>query len=142
MSEEIDSLKEAEKKAESSNGHEETTHTPSHSSPSYRRGSNWSSGLALIVIGVIFLVANTTNFHLDNWWALFILIPAFSNFNGAMRSYRANGRFTRSGRGSITGGLILTLIASVFLFNWDWGNIWPLFLIIFGIGALIGGWSD
>ena len=77
MSEEIDSLKEAEKKAESSNGYEETIHTSSHSRPSFHRGSNWGSGVALIVIGVIFLVANTTNFHLHNWWALFILIPAF-----------------------------------------------------------------
>ena len=141
MSEEIDALKEAEKHAES-NGHGAVNHEPTYSRPTHQRGGNWGSGLALIAIGGIFLIANTTNFHLHNWWALFILLPAFSNFSSAINNYRANGRFTRSGRGSITGGLILTLIASVFLFSLDWGMIWPIFLIIFGVSALVGGWTD
>lgn len=107
--------------------------------PSYQ---NWMAGVVLIAIGVIFLAANFVDFHLNNWWALFILIPAVSNFGSAFRNYKENGRLEKSGRGSITGGLILTLIAFTFLFSWDWGVIWPLFLIIGGIGALLGGWFD
>ncbi|MCZ7673117.1 MAG: hypothetical protein M5U34_41370 [Chloroflexi bacterium] len=38
--------------------------------PSYQ---NWMAGVVLIAIGVIFLAANFVDFHLNNWWALFIL---------------------------------------------------------------------
>jgi hypothetical protein len=141
MSEEINELKEAEKKS-SRNGHASSRASTTHVAESHHRGSNWGGGLALIAIGVIFLIANTTDFNLHNWWALFILIPALSNFGCAIKNYQTNGRLTRSGRGSITGGLILSLIASAFLFDLDWGLIWPLFLIIGGIGALFGGWFD
>jgi hypothetical protein len=107
-----------------------------------RHQPNWTAGVILIGIGVIFLIANTTGFTLNNWWALFILIPAVSNFGHAWRSYQANGRLTRGARGSLTGGLILALLASAFLFELNWGLIWPLFLIVGGISALLGGWFD
>lgn len=103
---------------------------------------NWVGGVILIAIGLIFLFTNLGAFQLNNWWALFILIPAFSNFASAWDNYRQNGRLTKSGRGSITGGLILSLIAFTFIFEWSWGVIWPVFLIIGGIGALLGGWFD
>ncbi len=138
MSDEINELKEAEKQHSDYEFEvEETTNrTPR------RQSKNWGAGLILIAIGVIFLVSNTTGFSLHNWWALFILIPAFSNFGNALNNYQSNGRLTRSGRGSLTGALILTLIASVFLFNLDWGLVWPVFLIIGGLSALLGGWFD
>lgn len=106
------------------------------------RNRNWVAGVVLITIGLFFLVSNLTGFTIDNWWALFILIPAISNFSRAWQSYQNDGRFSRAVRGSLTGGLILTLIASAFLFNLDWGLIWPLFLIIGGLAALLGGWFD
>ena len=102
----------------------------------------WIPGVILIAIGVIFLATNLGGFHLNNLWALFILIPAVSNFSSAWQNYKTNGRLQKSGRGSITGGLILTLISFTFLFGWDWGVIWPLFLIIGGVGALLGSWFD
>jgi len=103
---------------------------------------NWIGGVILIAIGVIFLFTNLGHFHLNNWWALFILIPAISNFGSAWDNYRKHGRLTKSGRGSITGGLILSLIAFTFIFEWSWSIIWPVFLIIGGVGALLGGWFD
>lgn len=138
MSDDINELKEAEKQ---NNDYEFETEEPTYHPPR-RQSKNWGAGFALIALGLIFLISNTTNFHLDNWWALFILIPAFSNFGNARRNYQHNGRLTRSGRGSVAGGLILTMIASAFLFNLDWGLIWPLFLIIGGLSALLGGWFD
>lgn len=135
MTEDIDSLKEAEKANEYT--HEYTADEKSHGF-----SGNWLPGVVLIAIGVIFLFANLTNFHLDNWWALFILIPALKNFGHAWGSYQRHGRLTKSARGSITGGLILSLIASAFLFDLDWGLIWPVFLIIGGISALFSGWFD
>lgn len=138
MSDEINELKEAEKEnSEYEFESEETTYqTPR------RQSKNWGTGLILIAIGVLFLISNNTDFHLHNWWALFILIPAFSNFGNVIRNYQDNGRLTRSGRGSLTGALILSLVASVFLFNLDWGLVWPVFLIIGGLSALLGGWFD
>jgi hypothetical protein len=132
MSDDIESLKEAEKE-----GVEET-----HERPAEQRNHNWIAGVVLIFIGAIFLFTNVTDFELDNWWALFILIPALVNFGNAWSSYQQHGRLTQSGRGSLVGGLILSLIASAFLFDLDWGLIWPIFLIIGGIAALMGNWFD
>ncbi len=133
MSDDISELKEAEQERFEDGG---------HPTSSKRGDNNWIAGVVLIGIGIIFLISNTTSWHLDNWWALFIMIPAISNFSKAWGSYRRHGRFTRSARGSLTGGLILTLVSSAFLFNLDWGLIWPLFLIIGGLSALMGGWFD
>jgi len=139
MSDDIDSLKEAEKANEQNYKNDYETETRSHN----RHGdANWFPGIILIAVGVIFLFTNLTGFHLNNWWALFILIPAVKNFGGAWSSYQRHGRFTKSARGSLTGGFILSLIASAFLFDLDWGIIWPVFLIIGGVSALFSGWFD
>ncbi len=138
MSDDIESLKEAEKATGKESvfaGSETQTTQP-------RRHDNWFPGVVLIAIGVIFLLKQVTGFHINNWWALFILIPAISNFRQAGHSYQRHGRLNHSARGSLTGGFILTLIASAFLFNLEWGYIWPLFLIIGGLSALLGGWFD
>jgi hypothetical protein len=118
MSEEISELKEAEKK-------------------DIQYSHNWVGGVVLVTIGAIFLLSNLNIFHLNNWWALFILIPAAANFGNAWRSYQRPGRLTDGSRGSITGGLILSLIAATFLFGWSWNLIWPLFLIIGGLSAIL-----
>jgi hypothetical protein len=133
MSEDISELKDAEQEAYESE---------SRASSRKRGDNNWVAGLILIAIGAFFLISNVTNWHLNNWWALFIMIPAVTNFGKAYRSYQQYGRFTRSARGSLTGGLILTLVSSAFLFDLDWGLIWPIFLIIGGLSALLGGWFD
>jgi hypothetical protein len=139
MSNNIDDLKEAEKANEYSYEYEYETENKPHSQHS---SANWVPGVILIAIGVIFLFTNLTGFHLHNWWALFIMIPAVKNFGSAWGSYQRHGRFTKSARGSVTGGMILSLIASAFLFNLDWGLVWPFFLIIGGVAALFNGWFD
>jgi len=141
MSDDINELKEAEKQ-NNANDFESAENSNQRPYTTRHESKNWGAGLILIALGLVFLISNTTAFQLDNWWALFILIPAFSNFGSALRNYQNNGRLTRSGRGSLTGGLILTLLASAFLFSLDWGLIWPLFLIIGGLSALLGGWFD
>ena len=106
-----------------------------------RRSSNaWMGGVILIVIGVVFLLGNVSDFRLDNWWALFILIPAVASLGNAWREYRGSDRrFTGSVRGSLVGGLILLVVTGIFLFNLDWGRVWPVFVIIAGLGALLAG---
>lgn len=95
-------------------------------------------GVVLIVIGIIFLLQNTTGFRLHNWWALFILIPAFSALGAAYRMYKDQHALTPAARGSLVSGLILTLVAAVFLLGLSWGILWPLVLVLVGLGILLG----
>jgi hypothetical protein len=132
MSDTIDSLKEAEKEA---------LNDGNQSRRVKRHSGNTTGGLILIGIGTIFLLSQLTGFHLHNWWALFILIPALCKLNGAWQSYQGNGRLTEGARGALIGGTLLAMVASVFLLNLSWSVFWPLVLIVVGIGALLNGRS-
>jgi MFS family permease len=100
------------------------------------------SGLALIALGVVLLLNNagvlTVNF-LTNWWALFILLPAIGAFVAAYESWRRARAVTGNVISNIVGGLILTFVAGMFLFNLDWGVFWPVFIILAGVGVLSRG---
>ena len=101
------------------------------------------AGVILVVLGVVFLLnAHLPSFQFNHWWVLFILIPSLCSLRGAWRSYRKDGSLNEEGRGQMTGGVILMLIAATFIFNWSWGSIWPIFLIIAGISAVLGGLWD
>jgi|GEM_PF-660478 len=103
-------------------------------------GYSWVGGIVLIMLGGIFLLRNAgviENF--DNWWALFILIPAVGSFAAAWRAYQQSGnQWTSTATGSLLGGLMLCSISAMFLFGLDIGMWWPLFLILGGVGALLG----
>lgn len=64
-------------------------------------GKSWVPGLVLIGIGAYFLLNNFTDFRLNNWWALFILIPAFGSLGNFVRAYRQEGRVNGEARGSL-----------------------------------------
>jgi len=97
------------------------------------RPYGWIGGAILILLGVVFLLQNLNIPFLANWWALFILLPAFGAFVAAWESYRNNGRLTRGGAGSLAGGVLLTILALVFLTNLDLGPFWPVLLIAGGL---------
>lgn len=121
----------------------QTTPTPEPpQEPRHNRGGSeaWIAGAVLLALGLIFLLRNLGIFdvRLNNWWALFILIPAFSSFSTAYRIYRNNGGHMSEGvRGPFIGGLILSVVTLVFLLGLSWAIIWPVFLIIIGVGALL-----
>lgn len=126
MSETIDELKEKEKEA----------YAADHAGEEGTR--NWIPGLILIALGLIFLADNYFPFRfLNNWWALFILIPAVSNLSRARHRYRAAGTWTAGARSALIGGLILGMVAFIFLFELSWSFFWPVVLIILGVGLLL-----
>lgn len=97
----------------------------------------WMGGVVLILIGLVFLLRQVSGFELDNWWALFILIPAMGSFGTAWNAYQnAGGKFTLTVRGSLIGGLVMTLVAAIFLFNLNWALFLPFILILAGVGIL------
>ncbi len=100
----------------------------------------WLGGAVLIIIGVAFLLQNVSGLSLGNWWALFILIPAMGSLGTAWRIYETHGHMTASVRGPLVGGIVLLMVTATFLFNLDWGRVWPVFLIIAGGSALAAGW--
>lgn len=102
----------------------------------------WIGGLILILIGVAFMLRNLgiLDWQLfDNWWALFIAIPGLAALVNAWRSYQRQGRFTGEVAGSFIGSLMLLGIALIFLFELDWSQIWPIFLILGGLSILLRG---
>ncbi len=101
-------------------------------------GGAWIGGAVLIVLGIVFLLQNLTGYELRNWWALFILIPAVGVFGNAFNSYQAaGGHMTPAARGSLIGGLVLTLVALAFLFDFTSSLFWPIILIVIGLGLLL-----
>lgn len=102
---------------------------------SYSLGASWLPGSALIVVGLVFLAQNYLGYTLRNWWALFILIPAFGSLSGAADALRHGDN--DEAFGEIVAGLGITALAAAFLFDLDIGRLWPVALIIIGIGLLI-----
>ena len=107
-----------------------------------RRQGNfgWIGGAVLIVIGIAFLLQNLGLPTLQNWWAVFILIPALGSLATAWNIYQNNGRqFTAAVRWPLLSGLIIAAIAVIFLFNISFGAYWPLLLIAGGLLILLNG---
>jgi hypothetical protein len=103
------------------------------------RPYGWIGGAILILLGIVFLLQNLGIPFLMNWWALFILIPAFWSYVAAWNLYRDNGRMTRGAAGSLTGGILLTVLSFVFLLNLAIGLFWPALLIVGGLALLTTG---
>jgi len=102
----------------------------------HRHTERWVPGLILIVMGAVFLVNNIAGFELRNWWAIFILIPAVGSFTRAYDQYKQAGTLDRHARQAIFGGVMLTAVAAVFLFNLSWTLFGPVILILLGLTLL------
>lgn len=100
------------------------------------RHTGWFAGVLLILLGLILLLEQMHIPFLSNWWALFILIPAFWAFIAAWDSYQDAGRLTRRAGFSLTVGLLLTLLTLMFLLNLGTGFFWPALLIVGGLVLL------
>jgi hypothetical protein len=95
-------------------------------------------GAVLVVGGIVLLLNNLGAISFTNWWAVFILAPASASLLIAWRTYQASGgRLTGAMRGPLMSGLSLLLVAVVFILGLNWSNIWPVFLILSGVGSLL-----
>ncbi len=102
-------------------------------------------GIVLLLLGVFFLLQNfgIGPFQLHNWWAFFILIPVIAIFSNAYRAYRAaGGQVTYYVRNQIVGGLLILTVALIFLLELNWGRIWPVFLIVIGLGVMLNAFGS
>jgi hypothetical protein len=105
--------------------------------PSTNKSGPIIGGVVLIGIGVIFLLQNFGWFYVGNWWALFILLGTAAAWGSAFHIYLNNGnRITHAVVGPFIGGLFPLAVALIFLFDLDWGTMWPVFLVIAGVAVL------
>lgn len=125
---------------------DQTTNTPAWEDEEHetrrearRDSAPWLGGLILIIIGVVFLLQNL-NVNIpffNNWWALFILIPAVSSFSNGMAEYRQAGALNERARGKLIAGFFLTVLAFALLIGINWSLFWPLILIAGGVSVLV-----
>ncbi len=98
----------------------------------------WIMGIVLVALAGFMYLQNAKLYILNNWWALFILIPALGSFLNAWRHAReAGGRFTMRARGAIIFGLVLLAVAAMFLFGLNWTILGPALLAFAGLGMII-----
>lgn len=103
-------------------------------------GGEWILGIVLIGLAVIMLLDNQKIYTLNNWWALFILIPALGSLGNAWRTAQSDGgRFNRQARSSLIVGLGFLLVTAMFLFSLSWTVMGPFLLALAGVGLLING---
>ena len=117
----------------------ETHPLPKHSSR--RNGNRFLLGLILVIAGILFLLQQTGNFSLHNWWALFIFIPAFGSFSTAWIAFQRENRINEAVRAAAGSGLIIFTVAILFLFDLNWGLWWPLMILIPGFVVLLNGFT-
>ena len=109
---------------------------------SYRLSWRDWGGATLLLLGVLFVAINLAGKEwLENWWSLFILIPAllFLGLGWAGRS--KDGRFPFSARFSLGIGLVVLTVAGMFLLNLNWSVWWPLMIATPGVALFMLGSS-
>lgn len=106
--------------------------------------SNLWIGLAFIAGGTIVLLNQMDIVSIElNWWALFILFPAFGALTGAYNRYRFTNDLFELGVmiPALVGLFMLLLSASLLLgdaINMNLQVYWPIILIVLGLGLIIG----
>lgn len=99
--------------------------------------SRWG-GFSLMFLGGAVLVLSLLKVSLDNWWALFILLPALVLFGSGWVIPRGeNGRFSLISRIFFGTGLVVLVVAGMFLVNLNWEVWWPLMIMAPGVALLI-----
>ena len=104
-----------------------------------RRPRGVTGGIILIALGLVFLLQQWGRFDLQNWWAIFILIPAFGSLASTYAIYEHSGRINRAVVGNFFGAMMILTVALIFLFNLSWAVFWPVFIILPGLSMFLTG---
>lgn len=96
------------------------------------------SGLLLVLLGIVFLLQTCgyLTIQLENWGAIFILIPVLALFDRASREYRIAGNQLTPKHAAALVGLALLVVMVVVLFNLNWAIYGPVLVILVGLGLL------
>jgi hypothetical protein len=96
------------------------------------------AAFAFMAIGMFLLLRNLEVIHfVNNWWALFMLIPIAYLLSSAFRLRRENaGAFPPEARNSLVTSGIIACTMLIFLLELSWREMWPLFLILVGLGMV------
>lgn len=108
-------------------------------------GGAWFVGAILIAVGILLILQNTYGLAVGNWWALFILIPAFGCLLAAWNTFQNNGSvFTVTLLVPLAIGFMLFLVAFTFLFDFmlNWSLVVPILLIGFGAVVLLATFTS
>lgn len=105
------------------------------------KNPNVIMAVVLIVVGIGLVISNLTGFSFNNWWALFLFIPAGGMLVNVWQDYQANGRLTGRSTGPLIAGLAMLLMIAIFLLNLSWSALWPVAFIFGGIALLLSGRS-
>jgi hypothetical protein len=98
-------------------------------------------GLLLIIAGALFLSA-AQFFNRENWWAVFILLPAVGLLGAAALAVcLARGAFTLWARLALSAGLVVLAVALMFTLDLDWGIAWPVMVIVPGLALMLNGFT-
>ncbi|NJC96701.1 MAG: hypothetical protein C3F07_06350 [Anaerolineales bacterium] len=117
-----------------------------NNSGEHNRGRSSTIWIGLIFIGggVIVLLNQMAVLSFElNWWALFILFPAFGALTGAYNRYRSTNDLFEMGVMVPTLVGLFMLLLSVSLLLGDAINLnlrvyWPIILIVLGLGLILG----
>lgn len=90
-------------------------------------------GSVVILMGLAFFAAINFGFSVGQVWPIVFFVPIGAMTFKTVRSIRNGEGVDMS---SVVGVLSMVLIASVWFFNLNWGNIWPIFMIFGGLYAL------
>jgi len=100
---------------------------------------NWQwTGILFIILGVFLLLQNSGYIgELDNWWALFIILPGIATLGGALKSWHEKGEITRKFIDRFASGVTILFVGCILMLEWPWSKVWPVFLIIYGAEFLL-----
>ena len=103
---------------------------------------NVTMAIVFIIVGIVLIASNVSGFEFENWWVLFMFIPAAMFIKNIYDDYQMNGRITARSTGAIIATLAVLATAATFLFEAiTWGMIWPIGLIFAGIAIFLGSRS-
>jgi hypothetical protein len=105
-----------------------------------RHPGSLAGGLVLIALGALFLLNNADAWHVpQSAWAIPLFIAAAGAAATAVGLARSSGSAATGGVVTAAGAAaLLAFIGVVLLFDLNWRQLWPLFLIIPGTVVILG----